>query len=103
MYTILHSPFASYIFPDATVGILVATVVATDADITSPNNDVNYVITSGAGTDFQLNSVTSGEHEFSFALETISSWFLALLFEFLSSIYKVALVQKISKHLITLI
>ena len=62
MCTIIHSAFASYVFPDAAVGILVATVVATDGDITSPNNDINYVITSGAGTDFQLNSVTSGKY-----------------------------------------
>ena len=47
---------------DAAAGILVGTVVATDSDVTAPNNDINYVITSGAGTDFELGSVTSGKY-----------------------------------------
>ena len=62
MYTLLRSASAPYVFPDAVPGILVATVAATDGDITSPNNDINYVITSGGGTDFQLNTVTSGKY-----------------------------------------
>ena len=54
--------FNCYFFPsDAAAGQVVATVSAVDRDVTAPNNDLVYVITSGAGSNFELTSPASGK------------------------------------------
>ncbi|XP_076446801.1 cadherin-23-like [Babylonia areolata] len=73
------SPSAVSVLENATVGTLVHTFTATDGDRTSPNNNVTFLISSGANDQFSLDAdghLTVSRH---LDRETVASYSLVVL------------------------